>query len=115
MSRMHNPPHPGELVKATLIDSNNLSVTAAAANLGVTRVSLSKLINCRSGLSPEMAIRLSIELNTSAEMWLNLQKEYDLWCAEKTRNKIKQQMEKSKKASMAHFKMRSKVKTTRAT
>src|SRR5665213_2657344 len=92
MSKMHNPPHPGLLVKVTLLDATGLSVTDAAAHLGITRVALSKLINLHSKLSPEMAIRLSIALNTSAEMWLTLQKNHDLWTIEKRRNKLKREV-----------------------
>ena len=86
---MYNPPHPGKIVKRTLIDNTTLSVTKAAQLLGVGRVTLSKLINTHSGISPEMAVRLSIALDTSSEMWLNMQTTYDLWQAEKKRNQFK--------------------------
>ena len=66
---MHNPPHPGLLVKRALIDNTALNVTEAAKKLGVGRVTLSKLINKKSGISAEMAVRLSIVLRTSSEMW----------------------------------------------
>lgn len=89
---MHNPPHPGEVLKDTLIEGCGLSVTEAAEVLGVSRASLSKLINCRGGLSPEMAIRLSIALNTTSDMWFNLQAAFDLWEAEKNRNRISRQV-----------------------
>lgn len=91
---MYNPPHPGEVVQSTLIEGEGLSVTDAAKILGVSRASLSKLINCRGGISPEMAIRLSIALNTSSQMWLNLQTSYDLWEAEKSRKKLTRQVQK---------------------
>jgi addiction module HigA family antidote len=87
--KMHNPPHPGKLVKYMLIDSAKLSVTDAAKALDVGRVTLSHLINCKSGISPEMAVRLSIALNTSSEMWVNMQAMYDLCRAEKKRRKFK--------------------------
>ena len=90
---MHNPPHPGEVVRDTLIEGSNLSITAAAEMLDVSRASLSKLVNCRGGISPEMAIRLSIALKTSSEMWLNLQATYDLWNAEKNRKKISKKVQ----------------------
>ena len=86
---MHNPPHPGLLVKKALIESTSLTVTEAAKHLGVQRVTLSNLINCKSGISPEMAVRLSIALNTSSEMWVNAQAIYDLWQAERHRKKLK--------------------------
>jgi len=93
---MHNPPHPGEIVKSVLIDNSGISVTQAAKSLGITRGSLSKLINCRSGISPEMAVRLSIALNTSSQMWLNLQSQFDLWEAEHKRKKLLKQVTKIK-------------------
>lgn len=85
---MHNPPHPGHVVKHMLIDQAQLSVTAAAKALGVGRVTLSRLLNAKSGISPEMAVRLSLALNTSSEMWITMQSMYDLWQAEKKRKKL---------------------------
>src|SRR3990167_9448750 len=86
---MHNPPHPGKIVKRALIENTDLSVTDAAKALGVGRVTLSKLIHGKSGISPEMAVRLSMALNTSSGMWLNMQTLYDLSRAEKKRRKFK--------------------------
>ena len=77
-----------------MINTCGLSVTEAAKTLGISRASLSKLINCRGGLSPEMAVRLSIALNTTSEMWLNLQTTYDHWEAEKTRKKLARQVKR---------------------
>lgn len=91
---MYHPPHPGEVVRDTLIEGSHLSVTRAAQVLGVSRASLSKLINCRGGLSPEMAVRLSIALNTSSQMWINLQTAYDLWEAEKLRKRLSKQVQR---------------------
>jgi antitoxin HigA-1 len=85
---MHNPPHPGKIIKHILIDSAHLSVTEAAETLDIGRVTLSKLINGKSGISPEMAVRLSLALNTSSEMWMNMQSMYDLWQAEKKRKRL---------------------------
>lgn len=82
---MHNPPHPGLIVKRALIDGTGLTVTEAAKQLDVGRVTLSKLINGKSGISSEMAVRLSIALNTSSEMWANMQTMYDLSQAELNR------------------------------
>lgn len=90
---MYNPPHPGEVVRDTLIEGSNITITAAAEILDVSRASLSKLVNCRGGISPEMAVRLSIALKTSSEMWLNLQANYDLWLAEKNRKKIEKKVQ----------------------
>jgi addiction module HigA family antidote len=89
---MHNPPHPGIIVKKTLIDGANLSITEAAKALGVGRVSLSKIINGRAGISPEMAVRLSIALNTSSKMWLSMQDAYDLWQIEKHKARLSKQI-----------------------
>ncbi|HSW69554.1 MAG TPA: HigA family addiction module antitoxin [Gammaproteobacteria bacterium] len=93
---MHNPPHPGLVVKRMLIDSAELSVTEAAKALGVGRVTLSKILNKKSGISPEMAVRLSLALNTSSEMWINMQSMYDLWQAEKKRKHLRASIMKIK-------------------
>jgi addiction module HigA family antidote len=89
---MYNPPHPGIIVKKALIDGTGLSVTEAARVLGISRLSLSKLINGRAGISPEMAIRLSIALNTSSKMWLGMQDAYELWQLEKCKTKLLKQI-----------------------
>ena len=75
---MKNPPHPGRIVRQECIEPLKLSVTAAAKGLGVTRKTLSELLNGKSGVSPEMAIRLSKAFGSSPEMWLGLQLDYDL-------------------------------------
>src|SRR5579872_4027432 len=93
---MHNPPHPGIIVKRMLIDGARLSVTDAAKALHVGRVTLSKLLNQKSGISPELAVRLSLALNTSSELWLNMQSMYDLWQAEKKRKQLKASIKKIK-------------------
>lgn len=76
MNTMHNPAHPGEVLREWLID---LSVTDAARKLGITRAALSRLLHGHTGISPQMALRLSIALGTSAESWLQMQMHYDLW------------------------------------
>src|ERR1017187_4692622 len=86
--KMHNPPHPGEVLRALCLEPLNLSVTDAAQSLGVSRKALSSILNGRAGISPEMAIRLSIAFDTSAESWLNQQVQYDLWHAEKSRKRL---------------------------
>jgi addiction module HigA family antidote len=86
--RMHNPPHPGETLRQLCLDPLHLSVTTAAEALGVSRKTLSTILNGRAGISPEMAIRLSIAFGTSAETWLNQQLQYDLWMAEKRRKSL---------------------------
>jgi antitoxin HigA-1 len=85
---MHNPPHPGEVIRELCLEPLGLSVTAAAKALGVSRKTLSTLLNGHAGVSPEMAIRLSIAFETSAESWLAQQMHYDLWQAEQHRGKL---------------------------
>lgn len=85
---MHNPPHPGEVIKDLCIVPLNLSVTDAAKALGISRKTLSNILNGHAGISPEMAVRLSIAFNTTSESWLNQQLQYDLWFAEKERKTL---------------------------
>ena len=89
--RMHNPPHPGEVLKDLCLGPLGLSVTDAAKALGVSRKTLSSILNGRAGISPEMAVRLSLAFNTTAESWLNQQVQYDLWLAERKRKKLRVQ------------------------
>jgi addiction module HigA family antidote len=72
MSRMHNPPHPGEVIKELCLDPLKLTVTAAADGLGISRRTLSALLNGHAGISPDMAIRLSKAFGRSPEAWLQL-------------------------------------------
>jgi addiction module HigA family antidote len=88
MSKMHNPPHPGETLKEDVLPALGLTVTEAAEQLGVARVTLSRMINGHAAISADMAIRLAQWLGGSAEIWLRLQLQYDLWHAEKN-SKIK--------------------------
>ena len=85
---MHNPPHPGEVIKELCLDPLGLTVTAAAEALGVSRKTLSAILNGKAGISPEMAIRLSIAFDTSAESWLPQQAQYELWHAEQHRKDL---------------------------
>lgn len=87
--RMHNPPHPGEILRDICLSPLGLSVTEAAVSLGVSRNTLSSILNGRAGISPEMAIRLSIAFSTTAESWLRLQMQHDLWYAERSRKRLK--------------------------
>ncbi len=89
---MHNPPHPGEAVREFCIEPLGLSVTEAAKGLGVSRSSLSELLNGRRGISPEMAIRLSAAFGGSAESWITQQAQYDLWKAMRGAGRIKRQV-----------------------
>lgn len=85
MSRMHNPPHPGEMLRDDILPALGLSVTDAAEQLGVARPTLSKVLNGRAAISPEMALRLEkwlgIENGGRADVWLAEQTAYDLWQA----------------------------------
>lgn len=75
---MKNPPHPGEILRDLYLEPLELTVTQAAAGLGVTRKTLSLLLNGHAGISPEMAVRLSKAFGRTAESWLQLQMQYDL-------------------------------------
>jgi addiction module HigA family antidote len=86
---IHNPPHPGEVLKKLCLEPLGLSVTEAAKALGVSRKTLSGILNGRAGISPEMAVRLSMAFNPTAESWLNQQVQYDLWQAERRRKKLR--------------------------
>jgi antitoxin HigA-1 len=85
---MHNPPHPGEVLRSLCLEPLGLSVTAAAKALGVSRKQLSAILNGHAGISPEMAVRLSIAFGTSSESWLQQQMHYDLWQAEQRRDAL---------------------------
>jgi addiction module HigA family antidote len=78
---MHNPPHPGEVIREYL---GEISVSAAAEHLGVGRVTLSRVLNGKAAVSPEMAVRLAAAFGTSSpEVWLRMQAKYDLWQIQK--------------------------------
>jgi len=82
--RMHNPAHPGEILRDHM---GSMPVGKLARHLGVSRVTLSRLLNGNSGVSADMALRLSEALGTSPELWLNLQSHYDLWQASRGRRR----------------------------
>ena len=79
---MHNPPHPSSVLREYLGD---LAVTTAAAHLRITRVTLSRVLNGKAGISAAMAIRLAAALGTTPELWMNMQSQYDLWRARRAR------------------------------
>lgn len=79
---MHNPPHPGEILRELCLEPLEITVTDAAVALGVSRKTLSAILNGRAGVSPEMAIRLAKAFDTTPESWLNQQMHYDLWQAQ---------------------------------
>lgn len=79
MNRMHNPPHPGELLRELWLEPLSLSITAAAERLNISRKTLSEIVNARAAVSPEMALRLELAFGKSAQSWLGHQAAYDLW------------------------------------
>jgi addiction module HigA family antidote len=87
--KMHNPPHPGEALRELCLKPLGLTVTRAARALGISRKTLSSILNGRAGISPEMAVRLSLAFNTTAESWMNQQVQYDLWHAERNWKKLR--------------------------
>lgn len=89
MTMMHKPLHPGKIVKEELIVVTGMTITEAAERLGISRTVLSRLLNGHTGISPEMALRLSKLFNTSIDMWINLQAQYDAWLIAKEASKIK--------------------------
>lgn len=78
---MHNPPHPGETLQTICLEPHGLTVTRAAKGLGVSRRSLTNLLKGRTGVTAEMALRLSMAFGSTPELWLRLQSSYDLWHA----------------------------------
>ena len=83
---MYNPPHPGEILKELYLKDYNLSVSAFALKLGVSRTTASELVNCKNGISADMALKLAKAFSTSPKYWLNMQQAYDLWQAQKRAN-----------------------------
>src|SRR5574337_1976443 len=87
--KMHNPPHPGDVLRGLCVQPLGLTVTEAADALRISRKTLSGILNCRAGISPEMAIRLSIAFGTTAESWLTQQLQFDLAKAEAKRRSLR--------------------------
>jgi addiction module HigA family antidote len=79
--RTRPPIHPGGILKRQYLEPLGIGVSQAALALGISRKTLSKILNERGSVTPEMALRLSRAFNTTAELWLNLQRNYDLWHA----------------------------------
>ena len=86
--KMHNPPHPGEIIKGLWLDPMGASITEAAQAMGISRKTLSKVVNGHGRVTPEMAVRLSIALGSSPESWLGHQTAYDLWQVEQNQDKL---------------------------
>lgn len=85
MTHMHNPPHPGEILKADVLPELGISVTAAAEHLGVSCGALSRVLSGRAAISADLALRLADWLPPSAESWLRMQSAHDLWRASRKR------------------------------
>ena len=88
MTRMHNPPHPGEVLRDGVFTGTGITVTDFARRIGVTRVTLSNVLNGKNGVSADMAVRLAAALGGSAESWLHMQAQYDLAASEKSLKKV---------------------------
>jgi len=86
---MHKPPHPGGVLRRLYMEPLGLTVTEVAKRLGVSRKQLSLLVNERAGFSPEMAVRVAMATNTTAESWVNMQAAYDLWQAKRRTKGVK--------------------------
>lgn len=89
MILQRKPTHPGEVLREDVIKPLGLTVTEAAKRLGVTRKTLSALINCKASLSPEMAIKIAKATETTPESWFNMQSKLDLWKASRHKYKVK--------------------------
>jgi len=100
MTRMHNPPHPGEVLRDGVFNGTGITVTDFARRIGVTRVTLSNVLNGRNGISADMAVRLAAALGGSAESWLHMQAQYDLAASEKALRKIVTKIEPLKFAEI---------------
>ena len=86
--KMFNPPHPGEIIKGLWLDPMGATITEAASAIGVSRKTLSKIINKNASVTPEMALRLSIALGGSPESWLKHQMAFDLWKVTQKRDNL---------------------------
>ena len=76
------PSHPGAVIKGLYLEPAQISISTLAEHIGVSRKTLSRIINGHAGVTPEMSLRLSKALNTSPDLWMNMQRGYDLWMAE---------------------------------
>jgi addiction module HigA family antidote len=78
-AKTRKPTHPGEILLEDILKPLNLTISEAAKNLGVSRKTLSEIVNQKSGITPNMAVRIAYATNTSAESWIRMQGKYDLW------------------------------------
>lgn len=99
MTRMFNPPHPGEVLRDGVFTGTGITVTDFAQRIGVTRVALSRVLNGKAGISAGMAVRLAAALGGGAESWLHMQANYDLWQASKSLKRAVAKIEPLKAAA----------------
>ncbi|MBS0430820.1 MAG: HigA family addiction module antidote protein [Proteobacteria bacterium] len=90
--RQHNPPHPGEVLAGLWMEPLGMTVTAVADALGVSRKTISKIVNGNGAVTPEMALRLELAFGASAQSWLGHQAAFDLWQVEQSRGKLAKQV-----------------------
>jgi antitoxin HigA-1 len=90
--RQHNPPHPGEVLTGLWMEPLDLTVTAVAEALGVSRKTVSKIVNRGGAITPEMALRLELAFGASAQSWLGHQAAFDLWELERSRSQLARQV-----------------------
>ncbi len=104
MAKQAMPPaHPGEVLKGLYLDPLGVTITEAAVKLGISRKTLSQVVNGRAGISAEMAVRLSKALKTTPELWLNMQQSYDLWIAGKIMAKVRVDRIHKQSSRLKHF------------
>ncbi|MGH8163035.1 MAG: HigA family addiction module antitoxin [Rhodanobacteraceae bacterium] len=97
--RQHNPPHPGEVLSGLWMEPLGLTVTAVADALGVSRKTVSKIVNSNGAITPEMAMRLELAFGASAQSWLGHQAAFDLWQVEQARGKLAKQVHRLREAA----------------
>ena len=95
MTMMHNPAHPGEIIRTICLEPKGISVADAAEWLGISRKTLYKIINGKGAVTPEMALRLELVFGSTAQTWLNMQTTYDLWLLKDKRKALKAALRKA--------------------
>jgi antitoxin HigA-1 len=93
MTKMYNPAHPGKVIKGIVLEDRNITLADFAKKIKVSRVTLSKIVNGHSGVTPDVAIRLGLVLGTGPEFWLKMQNNYDIYQAQKKWDKKKIKLE----------------------
>ena len=96
---MHNPAHPGEVLKELWLEPLGITITEAAEHLGVARKTVSKIINGHGAITPEMALRIEIVFGSTAETWMNMQTAYDLWKMRDLRKSLKGKLHHARPSS----------------